>query len=390
MPTHDLLPITSNDYRRLAEKRLPRSLFDYVDGGAFEERTLRDNVDDFRSIKLKQRVMHNVSSLDTRVNLLGEDWTMPVALAPIGFAGLMSRRGELQAKRAADDFGIPMCLSTASICALEEVAMVSDKPFWFQLYMLRDRGVVKNLLQRARDAGVTTLVFTVDLAVLGARYRDERNGLVGNPGLWGRMRAGPISYLSHLRWAFDVGLRGGPHTFGNLSAYVSGAKSVRDFEAWITQQHDPSVTWKDIEWLRSVWDGKLIIKGVLTGEDAVSAARAGADGIVVSNHGGRQLDGVSSSIVALPKIKESIDLFGADKVEVLLDSGVRDGQDVVKALAYGAKASLIGRSWVYAVAARGEAGLSAFLQVMLRSMRVSMALTGAPTVADVTKDIIDS
>ena len=299
MPTLNLTPVTSEDYRRIAEKRLPRVLFDYVDGGALQERTLNDNVEDFRKIRMKQRVMHDVSSLDTGVNVLGQNWTMPVALAPIGLAGLMARRGELQAKRAADAFGIPMCLSTVSVCSMEEVAEVSDKPFWFQLYMLRDRGAVKDMLQRARNVGVTTLVFTVDLAVLGARYKDVRNGLSGSVGLWGRLRSGPISYMTHPRWAIDVGLRGKPHTFGNLAEYITNANSLKHFTNWVATQNDPSVTWKDIEWLRSVWDGKLVIKGVLNGEDALEAARSGADAVIVSNHGGRQLDGVSSSIASV-------------------------------------------------------------------------------------------
>ena len=389
MPTLNLTPVTSEDYRRIAEKRLPRVLFDYVDGGALQERTLNDNVEDFRKIRMKQRVMHDVSSLDTGVNVLGQNWTMPVALAPIGLAGLMARRGELQAKRAADAFGIPMCLSTVSVCSMEEVAEVSDKPFWFQLYMLRDRGAVKDMLQRARNVGVTTLVFTVDLAVLGARYKDVRNGLSGSVGLWGRLRSGPISYVTHPRWTIDVGLRGKPHTFGNLAEYITNANSLKNFTDWVATQNDPSVTWKDIEWLRSVWDGKLVIKGVLSGEDALEAARSGADAVIVSNHGGRQLDGVSSSIAVLPQVMESVDSFESGRVEVLMDGGVRDGQDVVKALACGAKATLIGRSWVYAVAACGQAGLERYLGTMKRAMGISMALTGAPKIADISPEIVE-
>jgi L-lactate dehydrogenase (cytochrome) len=389
MSTLNIAPVTTEDYRRIAEKRLPRVLFDYIDGGSFDERTLGKNVEDFQRIQMKQRVMYDVSSLDTRMRLFDEDWTMPVALAPIGLGGLMARRAETQAKRAADAFGIPMCLSTVSVCSMEEVAAVSDKPFWFQLYMLRDRDAVTDLLQRARNVGVTTLVFTIDLAVLGARYKDVRNGLAGNPDLWGRLRSGPLSYLTHPRWTYDVGVRGGPHVFGNLSNYVSNAKTVKDYTGWIHSQHDPSVTWEDIEWLRAVWDGKLVLKGILCPEDAISAANAGADAIIVSNHGGRQLDGVSSGIDMLPRVMDALDKQVSANIDVLVDGGVRNGQDVVKALALGAKATLIGRSWIYAVAASGERGLEDFLGTMKRAMETSMALTGAPTIEDITRDVLD-
>jgi len=296
---------------------------------------------------------------------LGQTWTMPVALAPIGMAGMMARRGEVQAKRAADSFGIPYCLSTVGICSLEEIAAVSDKPFWFQLYMLKDRGAVKEILQRAKDVGVKTLLFTVDLPVVGARYRDVRNGMSGGTSAWGQLRAGLLSYLSHPNWLVDVGIKGKPHIFGNL--------------------FDPSVTWKDIEWLRDMWDGDIVIKGVLSPEDAKEAAQAGANGVIVSNHGGRQLDGVSSSIHMLPSIVEAV----GDSVDILLDGGVRNGQDVVKALALGAKAALIGRPWVYALAAKGEDGIHALLDTFKDGMDVSMALTGAPSLSDLSSDILN-
>jgi len=251
----------------------------------------------------------------------------------------------IAAKRAADSFGIPFCLSTVGICSLEEVAAVSDKPFWFQLYMLKDRGAVQEILQRAKRVGVKTLIFTVDLPIVGARYRDVRNGLAGGTNAWGRLRSGLLSYLSHPKWLVDVGIKGKPHIFGNLADYVPKATTPADFKEWVDGQFDPSVTWKDIDWLRSIWDGNLVIKGVLSPQDAKDAAQTGADGIIVSNHGGRQLDGVSSSIQMLPRIKEHV----GDDITLLLDGGVRNGQDVVKALALGAKATLIGRPWVYAV-----------------------------------------
>lgn len=385
MPSHNLIPASADDYRHLAEKRLPRVLFDYIDGGAYQERTLASNVADFQALQMKQRVMRDVSALDTSIELLGERWTMPVALAPIGLGGMMARRAELQAKRTADAFGTPFCLSTVAICSLEEVAEVSQRPFWFQLYMLRDRGAVKALLARAKAVGVKNLVFTVDLAVVGARYRDVRNGMNGGVGVWGRLRSGLLSYLAHPAWLRDVGIGGRPHVFGNLAEYVPKATTPADFKDWVDGQFDPSVTWKDIEWLRTIWDGKLIIKGILSPEDAIAARQAGADAVIVSNHGGRQLDGVSSSIAMLPRVVEAV----GDTAEVLMDGGVRNGQDVVKALALGAKATLIGRPWIFALAAAGELGLQSFLTTMQGEMNVSMALTGAPGVSDLTPDILE-
>ena len=375
MGTLNLKPAATEDYRRLAEKRLPRFLFDYVDGGAYQELTLAQNITDFEALRMKQRVMRDVSGLDTGMALLGQRWSMPLALAPVGLGGMMARRAEVQAKRAADAEGVPFCLSTVAICSLEEVAAVSDRPFWFQLYMLRDRGAVKALLERARSVGVQTLVFTVDLAVVGARYRDVRNGMSGGVGTWGRLRAGLLSYLAHPRWLRDVAIGGKPHVFGNLA----------EFKAWIDSQLDPSVTWRDIEWLRSIWPGQLVIKGVLSAEDATAAVRAGADAVIVSNHGGRQLDGVSSTIAMLPRVADALD----GRAALLMDGGIRSGQDVVKALALGADATLIGRPWIYAVAASGEAGLTALLKTFRGEMEVSMALTGTRRVDDLTPEILD-
>lgn len=386
MPTLNLAPATPDDYRRVAEKRLPRFFFDYVDGGAYQERTMAANVADFEAVQFHQRVMRDVSHRDTRTRLLGQNWTLPVALAPVGLAGMMARRAEVQAKRAADSAGVPVCLSTVGICSLEEVARVSGVPFWFQLYMLKDRGVVQNLLQRAKTVGVTTLVFTVDLAVLGARYRDVRNGAAGGLSAIGRLRATLLSYLMHPGWLGDVALGGKPHTFGNLAEYVTDATSPAGFKAWIDSQIDASATWKDIEWLRSIWDGELIIKGVLSPEDAVAAVRSGAGAVIVSNHGGRQLDGVSSSVAMLPRVTDAI---GA-QTTILLDGGVRDGQSVLKALALGAHGVLIGRPWVYAVAAKGAAGVEQLLRTFKSEMEVSMALTGVTSVSEITPDIVNA
>lgn len=386
MGTMNLVPASTEDYRREAEKKLPRIMFDYLDGGAYAERTLRRNIEDFEALQLKQRVMFDVSRVDPSTTLWDYDLAIPTALAPIGMGGMMARRAEVQAKRAADNFGIPFTLSTVAICSLEEVAAVSDKPFWFQLYMLKDRGAVSHMLDRAKAVGVRTLVFTVDLAVVGARYRDVRNGMGGDTTALGRLRSGLFSYLSHPAWLLDVAIKGKPHTFGNLTDYVPKATTPADFKSWIDGQLDPAVTWKDIEWLRSIWDGELIIKGVLSPEDALEAVNAGADAVVVSNHGGRQLDGVSSSIAMLPRVVDA--LQGRSKV--LVDSGIRSGQDIVKARALGADATLLGRPWVYAAAARGQAGISRLLGTLKGEMRVSMALTGVNTVQQLDERIIDS
>jgi len=380
----NLAPASTSDYQRLAEKRLPRNLFDYIDGGAYNETTLRANVEDFEKLHMKQRVMHDVSNIDTSTNLLAEELAMPLALAPIGLAGMMARRAEVQAVKAAEKAGIPFCLSTVSICSLEEVAEAATKPFWFQLYMMRDRAYVTGLLDRAKAAGCKTLVFTVDLAVVGARYRDVRNGMAGGLSGLSKLRAS-LEYPTHPAWALDVGVKGKPHTFGNLADFVPSAKSIVDFKAWVDAQFDPSCTWKDIEWLRSIWDGNLIIKGILSTEDAKAAVAAGADGIVISNHGGRQLDGVSSSINMTSKIRDAV----GDNTTIIMDGGVRSGQDIVKAVANGAQTALIGRPWIWALAARGQAGLDALLRTFKAEMNVSMALTGAPSITDISSEILD-
>lgn len=384
MPTLNLAPGSVSDYRALAEAKLPRPLFDYIDGGAYEEVTLAANRSDFLDIRLKQRVMRDVSSIDLSTSLFGQSLAMPAALAPIGLGGLMARRGETQAVRAAEAAGVPFCLSTVGLCSLEEVAAAASKPFWFQLYMMRDRGYVKELLQRAKAVGCSALVFTVDLAVVGARYRDARNGMFGGLSAKGNLIKA-LDIISHFGWVRDVALGGKPLIFGNLAAYVPDARRLTDFRAWVDTQFDPSVTWKDIEWLRTQWDGPLIIKGVLEADDARAAVAAGADGVVVSNHGGRQLDCVASGIAALPAVVEAV----GDRCTVLMDGGVRSGQDIVKALAYGAQAVMLGRPWIFALAARGEAGVRQVLDIMKREMNVSLALTGLTSARDVSRDILD-
>jgi L-lactate dehydrogenase (cytochrome) len=378
-----LVPASVSDYRTLAAARLPRMLFDYIDGGSGDERTLAANRADFYKLLLRQRVMRDVSSVDTSTRIFGEVAALPVILGPVGLAGMMARRGEVQAVRAADAAGVPFCLSTVGLCSIEEVRAASGHPFWFQLYMMRDRGFVRELLQRARAAGVAKLFFTVDLAMVGSRYRDRRNGMGGGLTLSGRMRK-TLDFALHPRWVMDVALGGRPLVFGNLSHKVAAARTVNDFRAWIDSQFDPSVTWRDIEWLRKEWPGTLIIKGVLEPEDAAFAADAGAEGVVVSNHGGRQLDGAPSAIAMLPRVRDAV----GDRIDILMDGGVRSGQDIVKAIALGARAVLLGRAWVWALGARGEAGVRDVLAILQKELTVTLALTGLTKVAEIGRDIL--
>jgi len=380
----NLLPASFGDFRDRAEKRLPRFLFDYIDGGAGAEVTLRRNTADWEAVRLTQRVLHDATRLDTSVELFGETLAMPLVLAPVGMGGMTARRGEVQAKRAADAAEIPFCLSTVGVCSLEEVGAVSNRPAWFQLYMLKDRGVVKEILDRAWDQGVRTLAFTIDLALLGTRYRDVRNGMSGGIGPWGKLRSGMIDFALHPRWAFDVGLFGRPHGLGNLTYYVKGGGNTRDYQHWIGSQFDSSVTWKDIEWLRGVWKGNLVLKGILDVDDARQAIAVGADGMIVSNHGGRQLDGVASTAVMLPRIADAV----GSETTLLVDGGIRSGQDLVRALALGAKAALIGRPWAMALAAGGQPALSRYLGLVRTDMRVAMALSGAASARAIDRSLI--
>ena len=382
----NLLPASYGDFRREAERRLPRFLFDYYDGGAGAEVTLRRNTADWESVQLTQKVLCDASKMDCSVELFGETLAMPLILAPLGMGGMSSRRGEVQAKRAADSAGIPCCLSTVGVCPMEEVAAVSDKPFWFQLYMLKDRGVVQDILSRAWDHGVRTLAFTIDLAVLGTRYRDIRNGMAGGLSPWGKLRAGPIDYALHPRWVLDVGLRGRPHGLGNVAKYVpgSGSGNVANFMLWMAGQFDPSVTWKDIEWLRTIWKGNLVLKGILDVEDARQAVAIGADGMIVSNHGGRQLDGVASTAAMLPRIADAV----GDQTTLLVDGGIRTGQDLVRALALGARAALIGRPWAFALGAGGEPALTRYLGLVKQDMKTALGLSGAINARDVGRRVL--
>jgi L-lactate dehydrogenase (cytochrome) len=372
-----------SDYRELARRRLPRFLFEYIDGGSYAEVTLRRNVADLEAIALRQRVLRDVSAIDLSVELFGQRLAMPVALAPVGLAGLNARRGEVQAARAAEAAGVPFCLSTVSACPLAEVAAGVQKPFWFQLYMIRDRGFMRELLEKAQALGCPTLVFTVDMPVPGSRYRDYRSGLAGAPGLGGAMRRYAQAMLRPY-WAFDVGLLGRPHTLGNVAPVLGPNSGIEDFFAWMRNNFDPTVTWKDLEWVRAQWSRPLVLKGILDPADAVEAAKLGVDGVVVSNHGGRQLDGVPSAARALPAIAAAV----GDRLTVLADGGIRSGLDVVRMLALGAKGVMLGRAWAYALGARGGAGITHVLELIAAEMRVAMALTGTTKVGAIGKDLL--
>jgi L-lactate dehydrogenase (cytochrome) len=383
MGTYHVVPVTAQDYRRLSAKRLPRFLFDYIDGGAGEERSLKANVADFGRYKLRQRVMVDVDAVDTATELAGQKAGMPVVLAPVGLAGMFGRRGEVQGARGAASAGVPFTTSTVGICPVEEVQAAVSDPVWFQLYMLRDRGVVEAMLNKAWRSGSRTLVFTVDLAVMGPRYRDPRNGMFGDSPRARLTKAWQL--LSRPAWLLDVGIRGKPHDFGNLREIVGDNKTLDAFKVFFDAQIDPTVTWRDISWLRQRWAGKLLIKGVMTAQDAVAAADSGADGIVVSNHGGRQLEGVASSISKLPEVVAAV----GDDAEVLMDGGVRSGTDVVKALALGARGVMIGRPWVWAMSARGEDGVISLLEVMRKEIEMSMALMGVTRIDQISPDQIE-
>jgi L-lactate dehydrogenase (cytochrome) len=366
------------DYREAARRRLPRYLFDYIDGGANAEYTLRKNVDDLTHIALRQRVLKNVAELSLETELLGEKLALPIALGPVGITGMYARRGEVQAAQAAAAAGIPYALSTVSICSMEEVKSHCDRSIWFQLYVLKDRGFMRNALDRAEAAGINTLVFTVDLPVPGSRYRDRHSGMSGP--------AAPLRRVGQAvfkpAWAFDVGLLGRPHELGNISAYRGRKTSLSDYIGWISSNFDPSIGWKDLEWIRDSWKGKLVIKGILDPEDARDAVRFGADGVVVSNHGGRQLDGVLSTAHALPSIADAV---GGD-LTVLVDSGIRSGLDIVRMLSLGARGVLLGRAYIYALAADGRNGVKHLLDLMATEMRVAMTLCGAHSIAELTRN----
>lgn len=372
-----------SDYRELARRRLPRFLFEYIDGGSYAETTLGRNVRDLRDVALRQRVLRDVSDIDLSTTLFGQEVSLPVALAPVGLAGMNARRGEVQAARAAAAFGVPFTLSTVGACSIGEVAAGSPTPFWFQLYMIRDRAFMADLLDLAEQAKCPALVFTVDMPVPGSRYRDYHSGLAGASGFFGDMRRA-LQAVGRPAWAWDVGVNGGPHSLGNVAPVLKGKTGIDDFFAWMRDNFDPTVTWDDLAWVRERWKGPLIIKGVLDADDARRVADLGADGLMVSNHGGRQLDGVLSSTRALPPIAEAV----GGRLTVLADGGIRSGLDVARMLALGADGVLIGRAWAYALAARGEAGVSHVLNLMAAEMKVAMALTGVTRVDQLDRNAL--
>ncbi|AKA38058.1 FMN-dependent L-lactate dehydrogenase LldD [Yersinia ruckeri] len=365
----------STDYRAAAQAKLPPFLFHYIDGGANAEHTLRRNTEDLSGIALRQRVLKNMSELSLETKLFDEILSMPVVLAPVGLTGMYARRGEVQAARAAAKKGIPFTLSTVSVCPIEEVAPAIDRPMWFQLYVLKDRGFMRNALERAKAAGVKTLVFTVDMPVPGSRYRDAHSGMSGPNAAIRRV----LQAMTHPQWAWDVGICGKPHDLGNVSAYRGKPTSLEDYIGWLGNNFDPSISWKDLEWIREFWQGPMIIKGILDPEDAKDAVRFGADGIVVSNHGGRQLDGVPSTAHALPAIADAV----KGDLKIFADSGIRSGLDVVRMIALGADSVLLGRAFIYALATAGEAGVANLLELFDKEMRVAMTLTGAKSISEI-------
>jgi L-lactate dehydrogenase (cytochrome) len=369
------------DYRALAKARLPLFLFEYLDGGSYDEVTLAANVNDLRAVKLRQRVLRDVSELDLSAELFGETWSLPIGLGPVGLSGMYARRGEVQAAKAARAAGVPFSLSSLSVCSVKEIARELQSPFWMQLYIIRDRGFVRDLLAQAKDARCSALLLTVDLPVSGSRYRDSRSGLSGGAKL---RRA--CQGMLRPAWALDVGLRGRPHSLGNLEPVLGKHSGMEDYFGWIASNFDPRITWKEVAWVRENWDGPLIIKGVLEPDDAREAVANGLDGIVVSNHGGRQLDGVSSSVRALPSVAEAV----AGRMPILVDGGVRSGLDVVRMLALGANFVLIGRAWAYALGARGGEGVAHVLKLMEAEMRVAMALTGCTNLRQISSEILDA
>jgi len=368
------------DLRQIARRKVPKAFFDYVEAGSYAQDTLRRNRADLEALKLRQRVLVDVSERDLSTTILGEKAALPLVLAPIGLCGMQHGDGEILACRAAQAAGIPFTLSTMSICSIEDVAEAVDKPFWFQLYVIKDRGFINALIDRAIAAKCSALVLTLDLQVLGQRHCDIKNGMTVPPEI---KIKNIIDIASKPSWALSV-LKGKRKTFGNLAGHVRGMDNVNSLAQWISGQFDPALNWKDVEWIRDRWPGKLVLKGILDVDDARIAAKTGAQALVVSNHGGRQLDGAPSSISALPRIADAV---GGD-IEVYFDGGIRSGQDLLRALALGARACLIGRSYIYGLGAGGEAGVATAIDIIHKELDVSMALTGTKTIAEIGPHII--
>jgi L-lactate dehydrogenase (cytochrome) len=369
------------DLRQVARRKVPRAFFEYADAGSYSQDTLRANREDLERIRLRQRVLVDVSERDLSTSILGEKAALPLALAPIGLCGMQHGDGEILACRAAQAAGIPFTLSTMSICSIEDVAEAVEKPFWFQLYVMRDRGFIRALIERAAAARCSALVLTVDLQVLGQRHCDVRNGMTVPPRI---TLANIVDIASKPGWAVSI-LQGKRKTFGNLAGHVRGMENVTSLAQWTATQFDPTLSWKDVEWVRGLWPGKLILKGILDIEDAKTAAKTGASALVVSNHGGRQLDGAPSSISALPKIADAV----GSQIEVMFDGGIRTGQDVLRALALGARSCMIGRSYIYGLGAGGEEGVARAITILTAELDVSMALTGTRTLREIDRRVVE-
>lgn len=376
------MPVVTNieDLREMSKRRIAKAIFDYVDRGSYSEATLRANRADLESLTLRQRVAIDVDRRSTRSSMLGQEVSMPLALAPVGLTGLNWRNGEILAARAAERFGVPYTLSTMSICSIEDVKSAVTRPFWFQLYVMRDRGFSGSLIERAKAAGCSALVLTLDLQVQGQRHQDLKNGLAVPP----RLTAGTVlDILKKPGWALNV-MMGKRKSFGNLEGRIPNADSLTTLSHWIAGQFDPTLSWKDVEWVKKAWGGKIILKGILDVEDAKIAASTGVEALVVSNHGGRQLDGAASSIRALPEIVDAV----GSRMEVLFDGGIRSGQDLLKALALGAKGAMIGRAYAYGLGAMGEKGVTRALEIIRNELDVSMALCGLRDVKDASPAIL--
>jgi L-lactate dehydrogenase (cytochrome) len=373
-------PLTIADLKALARRRVPKMFFDYADSGSWTEGTYRANESDFEAIKLRQRVLVDMTDRSLKSTMIGHDVVMPVALAPTGLTGMQHADGEMLAAKAAEEFGVPFTLSTMSICSIEDIASVTSKPFWFQLYVMKDRAFIENLIERAKTAGCSALVVTADLQILGQRHKDLRNGLSAPPKftpkhIW-QMATRP-------KWCLDMA-RTKRHGFGNIVGHAKNVSDLSSLSVWTAEQFDPRLSWSDIAWIKERWNGKLIIKGILDEEDARAAADTGADAIIVSNHGGRQLDGAPSSISMLPKIVDAV----GDRIEVHLDSGIRSGQDVLKAIALGAKGTYIGRPFLYGLGAMGKEGVELALEIIRKEMDITMALCGKRDIQAVDRSVI--
>jgi isopentenyl diphosphate isomerase/L-lactate dehydrogenase-like FMN-dependent dehydrogenase len=371
---------TIEDLRQLAEKRVPRMFYDYADSGSWTESTYRANSSDFQKIKLRQRVAVNMENRSTATTMVGQATKMPVSIAPVGLTGMQHADGEIHAARAAEKFGIPFTLSTMSICSIEDIAAATQAPFWFQLYMMRDREAMVRMIDRCKAAKCSALVLTLDLQVIGQRHKDLKNGLTAPPR---PTLKNIINLMTKPRWC--LGMAGTKRrSFGNLVGHVQGVSDMSSLAAWTNEQFDPRLSWPDVEWVKKQWGGKLILKGIMDVEDAVLAVKSGADAIVVSNHGGRQLDGAPSSIEALPAIVAAV----GDQVEVWMDGGIRSGQDVLKAWALGARGTMIGRAMVYGLGAMGEAGVTKALQILHKELDVTMAFCGRTRIEQVDRSIL--